>query len=76
MLKKAKIYKVIISAIALYSFIHWGLDPKIICKIASDTPQACGYSEHGLIANVIGTSLAMVLIAIAMVILAAWVRND
>lgn len=76
MLKKVKIIKVIISAIALFSFIHWGLDPEVICKIASDTPQTCTYSGSGLIVNALGTGFSMMLIAILVVILLTWIRKD
>ncbi|EDX6465906.1 hypothetical protein INI96_004041 [Salmonella enterica] len=48
MFKKAKIYKAIISIIALFSFVKWGLDPNVICRVASETPQVCGYSDYPL----------------------------
>lgn len=76
MIKKTKIYKVIISAIALFSFIYWGLDPQFICNIASNTPQTCGYPERGLIVNIFGSGLSMVLCAMAVAILAMWISKD
>lgn len=76
MLKKAKIYKVIISANALFSFIHWGLEPESLCRIASETPQTCGYSERGLFVNIVGTGFAMILTAMVAAILAMWIRKD
>ncbi|EBZ2217466.1 hypothetical protein AH580_19545 [Salmonella enterica subsp. enterica serovar Montevideo] len=76
MLKKAKIYKAVISVIALFSFVNWGLDPNVICKVVSETPQVCGYSEHSLIMNVFGSSFAFILTAMATTILVLWVKND
>lgn len=75
MLKKAKIYKVIISAIALFSFVHWGLAPEFICKIASEAPQTCGYPESGLM-NALGSSFSMLLTVMAVAILSMWIRRD
>ncbi|ECK6787713.1 hypothetical protein FSD31_26160 [Salmonella enterica] len=72
MLKKTKFYKAIISVIALFSFVNWGLDPNVICKAVSETPGACGYSEHGLIINV----FAFILTIMATGILALWVNKD
>ncbi|WP_409160601.1 hypothetical protein [Pectobacterium sp. B2J-2] len=74
--KKAKIYKAIISAFALFSFVHWGLDHDIICKIASETPQTCGYSERGLFMNMLGTALSVMTTASAAAILVMWIRKD
>jgi len=75
MIKKAKIYKAIISCVALFSFVYWGLDPDTICKIASETPQSCGYN-NGLIVNVFGSALGMMLSAMAIAILIIWIRKD
>lgn len=76
MLKKAKIQKAIISVIALFAFIYWGLDPETICKVASESPQACGLSERGLMMNAIGSGFAMMLTVMAAAILALWVSKD
>ncbi|KGA36250.1 hypothetical protein KU74_07230 [Pectobacterium brasiliense] len=78
MLKKAKVYKGIISVIALFSFVYWGLDPEIMCKVASETPQACSLSlpERGLIMNALGSGFAIMLTAMAAAILALWVSKD
>ncbi|HAU8267691.1 TPA: hypothetical protein I8287_005443 [Kluyvera intermedia] len=76
MLKKAKLSKAIISIIALFSFIYWGLDSNFICKLASETPRACGYSERGLMVNVFGSGLAILLSTMAAAILAMWVSKD
>ncbi|EDV9722850.1 hypothetical protein NU50_004345 [Salmonella enterica subsp. salamae] len=76
MLKKAKLYKAIISVIALFSFVNWGLDPNVIYKVVSETPQVCGYSERSLIMNVFGSGFAFILTAMATIILALWVKND
>ncbi|EFB7478626.1 hypothetical protein DFT97_004509 [Salmonella enterica subsp. enterica serovar Newport] len=76
MLKKAKIYKAVISVIALFSFVNWGFDPNVICKAVSETPQVCGYSERSLIMNVFGSGFAFILTAMATTILALWVKND
>lgn len=43
MLKKTKIYKAAISIVALFSFVYWGLNPDVICKVVSEIPQTCGY---------------------------------
>lgn len=72
MLKKTKFYKAIISVIALFSFVNWGLNPNVICKAVSETPGACGYSEHGLI----GSGFAFILTIMATGILALWVNKD
>jgi hypothetical protein len=74
--KKAKFYKSIISAIALFSFIHWGLDRELLCKLANDTPQTCGYLEDGSIVKVFGTGFAVMLTAMAVAILTTWIRKD
>ncbi|EKZ8998574.1 hypothetical protein RE762_004446 [Salmonella enterica] len=71
MLKKTKFYKAIISVIALFSFVNWGLDPNVICKAVSETPGACGYSEHGLISG-----FAFILTIMATGILALWINKD
>ncbi|UAN24988.1 hypothetical protein KGP25_26165 (plasmid) [Enterobacter sp. JBIWA003] len=76
MLKKAKIYKVIISAISLYSFVRWGLDPDVICKIFSEEPRTCGYHDRGLIVNSLGTGFSILLTAMAVAILSMWIRKD
>ncbi|ECI4151949.1 hypothetical protein DPO80_16585 [Salmonella enterica subsp. salamae] len=76
MFKKTKIHKAIISVIALFAFIYWGLDPETICKVASESPQACGLSERGLMMNALGSGLAMMLTAMAAAILALWVSKD
>lgn len=76
MLKKAKIYKAIISIIAFFSFVYWGLDPDVICKVASETPQLCGYSEHGLLVNAFGSGFTITLSIMAAAILALWVSKD
>ncbi|GKW29449.1 hypothetical protein AB6D34_18420 [Pectobacterium brasiliense] len=76
MLKKAKVYKAIISVTALFSFIYWGLDPEIMCKVASETPQACSLSERSLIMNALGSGFAIMLTAMAAAILALWVSKD
>lgn len=73
MLKKTKFYKAIISVIALFSFVNWGLDPNVICKAVSET---CGYSEHGLIINTFGSGFAFILTIMATGILALWVNKD
>ncbi|MDJ44211.1 hypothetical protein EB259_25300 [Salmonella enterica] len=72
-------YKAVILVIALFSFVNWGLDPDVICKVVSETPQTpqvCGYSERSLIMNVFGSSFAFILTAMATTILALWVKND
>ncbi|ECP0984815.1 hypothetical protein FZF94_19175 [Salmonella enterica] len=76
MLKKSKLYKAIISVIALFSFVNWGLDPNVICKAVSETPQVCGYSERGLMMNAFGSGFAFILTAMATTILALWVKKD
>ncbi|ECC1750789.1 hypothetical protein FNI40_26260 [Salmonella enterica subsp. diarizonae] len=76
MLKKTKFYKAIISVIAFFSFVNWGLNPNVICKAVSETPGACGYSEHGLIINAFGSGFAFILTIMATVILALWVNKD
>lgn len=75
MLKKTKIHKAIISVIALFVFIYWGLDPETICKVASESHQACGLSERGLM-NALGFGFAMMLTAMAAAILALWISKD
>lgn len=75
-LKKTKIHKVIISVIALFVFIYWELDPETICKVASESPQACGLSERGLMMNALGFGFAMMLTAMAAAILALWISKD
>ncbi|ASD99267.1 TPA: hypothetical protein ACXZSS_004323 [Salmonella enterica] len=76
MLKKSKLYKAIISVIALFSFVNWGLDPNVICRAVSETPQVCGYSERGLMMNAFGSGVAFILTAMATTILALWVKKD
>ncbi|WP_406642788.1 hypothetical protein [Pectobacterium brasiliense] len=76
MLKKAKVYKAIISVVALFSFIYWGLDPEIICKVASETPQDCSFYERSLIMNALGSGFAIMLTAMAVTILVLWVSKD
>lgn len=76
MLKKAKIYKAVISIIALFSFVYWGLDPDVICKVASETPQMCGHSERGFMVNFFGPGFAVLLSTMAAAILALWVSKD
>lgn len=76
MLKKAKVYKAIISVIVLFAFVYWGLDPENICKVTSVAPQACGFSERGLITNALGSGFAMMLTAMAAAILALWVSKN
>lgn len=76
MLKKTKFYKAIISVIALFSFVNWGLDPNVICKAVSETPGACGYSEHGVVMNAFGSGFAFILTIMATGILALWVNKD
>lgn len=76
MFKRAKIYKAVISVIALFSFVKWMLDPNIICKVVSETPQVCGYSEHGEVMNAFGLGFQLVLTAMATAILAIWVGKD
>ncbi|WOY02056.1 hypothetical protein OGM22_09775 [Dickeya fangzhongdai] len=75
MLKKAKIYKAIISIIALFSFVYWGLDPDVICQVTSETTQVCGYSDGGLMVNSLGSGFAIMLSTIAAAILALWVSK-
>ncbi|HCI5391096.1 hypothetical protein DXF93_25700 [Escherichia coli] len=76
MFKKAKSTKVIISVIALFSFVYWGLDPDVICKATSETPQVCGYSERGLMVNAFGSGFAILLTTMAAALLALWVSKD
>lgn len=76
MLNRAKIHKAIISVIALFALIYWGLDPETICKVASESPQTCGLSERGLMMNALGSGFAMMLTAMAAAILALWVSKD
>ncbi|EAA5587851.1 hypothetical protein ZH03_004637 [Salmonella enterica subsp. enterica] len=76
MFKKTKFYKAIISVIALFFFVKWGLDPNVICRVASETPQVCGYSEHGVVMNAFGSGFAFILTAMAAAILTLWVRKD
>lgn len=81
MLKKAKVGKAIIAVIAWFSFIHWGLDPKFICKVVSETPQTCGYAEPnvpviGAGINFLKAGLHIVLGTMAATLLALWVSKD
>ncbi|MJZ70858.1 hypothetical protein DS568_15990 [Salmonella enterica subsp. enterica] len=76
MLKKTKIHKAIISVIALFAFIYWGIDPKTICKVANESPQACGLFDRGLMMNALGSGFSMMLTAMAAAILALWVNKD
>ncbi|EIK1335871.1 hypothetical protein LJV55_004376 [Salmonella enterica] len=76
MLKKTKIYKVIISIVVFFCFVYWGLDPDVICRVASDTPQTCGYSKGGLMANAFGSIFSFMLSAMAAAVLALWVSKD
>ncbi|EAW9501049.1 hypothetical protein ABDM08_004232 [Salmonella enterica] len=73
MLKKTKIHKAIISVIALFAFIYWGLDPETICKVASEPAV---FPNGGLMMNALGSGFAMMLTAMAAAILALWVSKD
>lgn len=76
MLNKAKIYKLILSIIAFSSFIYWGLDGDLICKVFSSTTQQCGYSDNNSIMYIIGSGLKIMLISLAAGMLISWVRKD
>ncbi|MFG5954547.1 hypothetical protein N4Q41_22995 [Salmonella enterica subsp. enterica serovar Anatum] len=76
MLKKTKICKAIISVMVFFSFVHWGLNPDVICKVFSEIPQTCGYSKGGSMMNVFGSLFAFMLSAMAAAILALWVSKD
>ncbi|EHF2630466.1 hypothetical protein JZQ46_003852 [Salmonella enterica subsp. enterica serovar Panama] len=76
MLKKTKIYKAAISIVALFSFVYWGLDPDVICKVVSEIPQTCGYSKGGSMMNALGSLFSFMLSAMAAAILALWVSKD
>ncbi|EBR2743700.1 hypothetical protein IOM43_001400 [Salmonella enterica] len=76
MLKKAKIFKAAVSIVTLFSFVYWGLDPDVMCKVVSETPQTCGYSKGGSLMNAFGSLFAFMLSAMAAAILALWFRKD
>lgn len=70
MLKKTKICKAIISVMVFFSFVHWGLNPDVICKVFSETAQTCGNTDafNSPISFMLGASLAAMLIT--------WVLED
>lgn len=76
MVKKAKAYKAVISAIALFAFVYWGLDPDAICKAVGDTSQTCGYSGKNDAVSMVGFIFAVMLTVMASAMLLAWVRKD
>lgn len=78
MLKKAKIYKTVISIVAFFCFVYWGLDSEMICRLASETPKLCesSISERGFLMDALGSGLAISLCAMAAGILTIWVKKD
>lgn len=75
MIQKASVYKAVISAIALFSFVHWGLETYTICKVLGEPYQNCGESSRNEMANMIGLMFAFMLVAMAGAILLAWVSS-
>ncbi len=74
MISKKKAYKIIISAIALFAFARWGLDPKLICDVVSTTPDICGYPD-GSTGYTFNSVFKVILIAVAIPLLVLWVEK-
>ena len=77
MISKKKVYKIIISAIALFAFVYWGLDPKLLCDTVSTTPDTCAYNYEDTHSWISGVNLGFKIMLTSMLIppLIMWIMK-